>query len=67
MNAFYKHGDNLIKVYIEGQDIKSVCNDSSEYWFSVWSDNVKGSLDNAIKNHCERSQIMYIPSFTEYV
>ena len=52
MICFYKDDKVLIKVFDQGDDLQLLCNVESqkERWFSVWQDDKKGSVYNALKS-----------------
>lgn len=48
MIAFYSNGTNCIKAYLHSNtDWKLIDDTGKERWYSVWSNDVKGSLHNA--------------------
>ena len=62
MNAFYKHGDFLVKAYRNGDDWQMLSNGEkeNETWCTVWNDNLIGSLKHAISRHCEINNILFL-------
>lgn len=65
MAAFYRRQDFLAKAYRDGDDwrVTTHCREHNgpEYWFSVWSADVRGSLFNALERTAGRSGFPFDP------
>ena len=51
MIAFHADGKNCVKAYLHGTtDWQLIDDNGKELWFSVWSNDVKGSLHRAFNS-----------------